>query len=1335
MNHLQSPAVLTDNQGTPIVPTVIPPVTEFPSKKVRDQSHPTQGAFQSEAQPRTSADTADTEGSYFDQSHALDPQQPLDPDIATEDHATTPANRAQNQGAGTSSVRTRPNIAQGWQTDKPAAAPRRSTFTRGMFRRATAGQQPQKRRAPDSYQFQDVSSDSDSSSSSEDDDRRQERRRRKEQEGQTGGQQQKKKQKRPKQARKEQRYSKFAVGNDGFQTKGRVSKRDGRLNISINETANSGYIAKALGQTIKNHLDIPNRHGPKPEVAQGGPPPSQDTDVKNEQRAVSGGSVEVADAIHRTVERPRLNIVVMVIGSRGDIQPFMQIGKVLQRHGHRVRIATHPAFREFVENDIGLEFFSVGGDPSELMAFMVKNPGLIPNLETVRQGEIPRRRKAMAEMFEGFWRACINATDDEKDKTNAKMLGSRHPFIADAIIANPPSFCHVHIAERLGIPLHMMFTFPYSPTQAFPHPLANISPQKSNVDANYVNFMSYPLVEMMTWQGLGDLVNRFRVKTLGLEPVSSLWAPGALFRMKVPYTYMWSPELVPKPKDWGPEIDIGGFVFLDLASNFKPPKELQDFLDAGEPPVYIGFGSIVVDDPDKFTQLIFEAVKMAGVRALVSKGWGGIGEGDHPDNVFMLGNTPHDWLFPKVKAVVHHGGAGTTAIGLKCGKPTMIVPFFGDQPFWGAMVAENKAGAHEAIPYKKLTAERLAEGIKQCLTEEAQENVQRIADSIAKEGDGAENAVKSFHRSLPLAGRHNMRCSILEERVAVWQLKGSTLRLSALAAEILVEEKKIKWHDLRLIRHYEWNDFDGPGEPISGGGAAIFHTATGAAKGVGMVPMKMAKHIKKREEHERKKKEHEQRREERRNRKAMAAQQKADAKAEKTSKKTEGEPTNGPGAAPDTTHANDSSAPTGDARPSGPQHTDTSTTQGTTMSADPEEPLAKELAEDAGHGLAKTTAALLGGPLDLSLAIAQGFHNAPRLYGDATVRKPVRITGFHSGLLAARKEFAYGIYDGWTGLVTQPVGGWKDGVTVPGRFVGLGKGFGKGVGGFVLKDVSAIISPPAAVGQGVRKELVKRLGGPGTQHFIRRAQTIRGRRDLMLLKEEDEKAAKGERQDGDCNGDDKGDGFEAVKQRVDDSWQVMTEVWAMADKQRRTRALMGRLRLRKERKAWEDNGALENIEAAERAVQAKKEGKSLEGVFRHRKREMDHADLPRAGAMQQPVDYEEDRSVAPNGHRKSQPKIWGGGVEEEDAEEGRREGRNAAGGSDETVDKKEKEKDDGESSDDTYIGTPLEETRSKEDGYLAPEHGKVSMDGSKIDKALGTATPRAQFAGQGEVPV
>ena len=351
-------------------------------------------------------------------------------------------------------------------------------------------------------------------------------------------------------------------------------------------------------------------------------------------------------------------------------------------------------------------------------------------------------------------------------------------------------------------------------------------------------------------------MNRFRVKTLGLEPVSTLWAPGQLFRLKVPYTYMWSPGLIPKPADWGPEIDIAGFVFLDLASSFKPPETLAEFLDAGEPPVYIGFGSIVVDDPDKFTSLIFEAVKKAGVRALVSKGWGGLGSEDNtPDNIYMLENTPHDWLFPRVSAVVHHGGAGTTAIGLKCGKPTMIVPFFGDQPFWGAMVARAGAGADQAIPYKKLTADALAEGIKQCLAPEAKVAAEKIANDIVEEGDGAKNAVESFHSHLPMRGDHSMRCSILPGHVAVWTLKQSNLRLSSLAAELLIERKKIQWKDLRLVRHYEWNDFEGPGEPLTGGGAALVNSAGGIVMGIGGVPMRWVKSIKKKEKHVQKEKE------------------------------------------------------------------------------------------------------------------------------------------------------------------------------------------------------------------------------------------------------------------------------------------------------------------------------------------------------------------------------------------------------------------------------------------------------------------------------------------------
>lgn len=293
-------------------------------------------------------------------------------------------------------------------------------------------------------------------------------------------------------------YSRFSVGNDKYKSKGRVSKRDGRLNISVNETANSGYLAKALGATLHRHLGSHKTEDATDRTEQPLSPLHGEDDPQRPgfSRASTASTASTSLSVYDALPLPRLNIVIMVIGSRGDIQPFLKVGKLLkEQHGHRVRIATHPAFKKFIEQDSGLEFFSVGGDPAELMAFMVKNPGLVPSVSTVRAGEIGRRREAMLEMFQGFWRACINATDDETDIENVKMMGDKHPFVADAIIANPPSFAHVHCAERLGVPLHLMFTFPYSPTQQFPHPLANI--KSSNVDTNYINFMSYPLVEMM----------------------------------------------------------------------------------------------------------------------------------------------------------------------------------------------------------------------------------------------------------------------------------------------------------------------------------------------------------------------------------------------------------------------------------------------------------------------------------------------------------------------------------------------------------------------------------------------------------------------------------------------------------------------------------------------------------------------------------------------------------------------------------------------------------------------------------------------------------------------
>jgi UDP:flavonoid glycosyltransferase YjiC (YdhE family) len=300
---------------------------------------------------------------------------------------------------------------------------------------------------------------------------------------------------------------------------------------------------------------------------------------------------------------------------------------------------------------------------------------------------------------------------------------------------------------------------------------------------------------MMTWQGLGDVINRFRSHVLELEPISLMWAPGLLHRLRIPSTYCWSPALTQKPADWTEEITVSGFFFLNLESNYTPVPELAAFLAAGPPPVYIGFGSIVVDDPDGLTQTIFTAVLKSGVRAIVSKGWGGIG-GDAagvPEGVFMLGNCPHDWLFRQVSAVVHHGGAGTTAAGIMAGCPTVVVPFFGDQIFWGSMVA--KAGAGPApIPYKKLTAENLSEAIQFALQPQTQAKARELGEKIKQE-KGADVGGKSFHQFL---NTDNMRCSLAPSRVAVWRVRRSKVRLSALAAAVLVKQEWLKYSDLKL---------------------------------------------------------------------------------------------------------------------------------------------------------------------------------------------------------------------------------------------------------------------------------------------------------------------------------------------------------------------------------------------------------------------------------------------------------------------------------------------------------------------------------------------------------
>ncbi|RMJ22522.1 glycosyltransferase family 1 protein [Aspergillus sp. HF37] len=742
-----------------------------------------------------------------------------------------------------------------------------------------------------------------------------------------------------------------------------------------------------------------------------------------------------------------LNIVIHVVGSRGDVQPFVALGQELRKHGHRVRLATHCAFRAFVRSH-GLEFFNIGGDPEEMMAFMVRNPGLLPDFQTIRSGGLQHHRECVKVMVCGCWRACYQtgegmgmaALDEEEEDGDDRA----RPFVADAIIANPPSFAHVHCAEKLGIPLNIMFTMPWTATQAFPHPLANV--QRKSTNRSVANFVSYALVEMILWQGLGDIFNTFRKKELGLAPLDATRAPGFAHQLKIPYTYLWSPALLPKPDDWGDLVDICGFSFLPSKTDYTAPDDLAEFLAAGPPPVYIGFGSIVVDNPAGLTRAVLDAVRISGQRAIVSKGWGQLGgeSVDIPDNVLLLGSVPHDWLFRRVSCVVHHGGAGTTATGLALGRPTIVVSFFGDQLFWGSIVARAGAGPRP-IPYRELSADKLAAAIGTALDGATQRRAAEIGDQMQSEC-GVLNTANSFHHHLDL---DRLRCAVVPSKPAVWRVKHSETALSAVAAAVLVEDGYLKPQSLVLYRPEEYDSDRDPRGPLSAGAEVLLGAITTFITGFGVLPFEMLQVFT--------------------TTRTMARRQACESC---NNRQPEGESHHKPDGEPH-------HQPNGEPVNGGNQNQSSPVNSSTTQSTDPDafetedqlrslrltgqetrrarqRLVSKPQLADTGAAMNRFAKRVLKAaillPADFTVSLSRGFHNAPKLYHDRMVKATPRVVGVRSGFRAAGEEFVNGFYNGITGLVTQPYHEVHDRT----GSAAVLKGIGKGLGGVILKPAAGV---------------------------------------------------------------------------------------------------------------------------------------------------------------------------------------------------------------------------------------------------------------------------------------
>jgi hypothetical protein len=373
------------------------------------------------------------------------------------------------------------------------------------------------------------------------------------------------------------------------------------------------------------------------------------------------------------------------------------------------------------------------------------------------------------------WDACL-AHDDGVNY--GKDDGGE--WQTDVVIANPPAFAGYHIAEKLKVPFHSIFTMPWSRTESFKHPFmlgpgTKCAPvtegRRASLGSETQNYMSWGTVERYIWAGIGDIVNHFRTCTLHIPACPMDLKSHKLTHLNhVPTTYCYSPHLLEKPVDWGSHVDVTGFCFLDTkaktvaaGATVVPDKawmtpELAAFVspDAGPAPIFVGFGSIVVRDPQKLIACILEGVLLTEQRVIIQQGWSGIKD-DIPfelmNRVLFIGRAPHDQLFEHVKAVVHHGGAGTMAAGARLGKPTVIVPFFGDQFFWASTI--SRLGAGTSVPHASLTPKSLAAAINFVLSPPAVESAQELGRHIRAE-NGIARAVESFHNHLPV---QSMQCS------------------------------------------------------------------------------------------------------------------------------------------------------------------------------------------------------------------------------------------------------------------------------------------------------------------------------------------------------------------------------------------------------------------------------------------------------------------------------------------------------------------------------------------------------------------------------------------------
>jgi sterol 3beta-glucosyltransferase len=406
-----------------------------------------------------------------------------------------------------------------------------------------------------------------------------------------------------------------------------------------------------------------------------------------------------------------MKITICAIGSRGDIQPFLALAVGLQRAGHCVTLAAAYNFAEWIQS-YGVTPYPIRHNPQEVMQdpevqVVMKGRNVLRTLRVLRS----RLNAILEEMMDD----CEQAAQD-----------------AEFLILNTIAYGGAEIARQSGIPMAFAALQPMFP----PHCAFPVFALPFSLGSRF-NDLTHTLGMRLMWFLMGGPINHWRATRFGASPWRSLSEIfNAHRQFGTPWLLAYSPRVLPKPADWADCLHVTGYWFLDALPDWQPPAELMRFLESGPPPVYVGFGSMSDKDPEHQTRLALHALEMTGQRGVLLTGWGGIARLATSASVFYVDDVPHGWLFPRMAAVVHHGGAGTTAAGLCAGVPGIVTPYAADQYGWASRVTELGVGPR-VTDNKGLTAEKLAQAIDTAVNDSAM----RARAAALGQGIRAENGV------------------------------------------------------------------------------------------------------------------------------------------------------------------------------------------------------------------------------------------------------------------------------------------------------------------------------------------------------------------------------------------------------------------------------------------------------------------------------------------------------------------------------------------------------------------------------------------------------------------